>query len=142
MNEKNVESQIQVILKFEDHTKRNSNEKKSKLLKNGSELYNHISKLKNILEKKGFKSEGYLIGLHSEVLNNNSESLDTYLYRVALLEGRSYNIKDKNNYGVMGRAVVFFLGYLEGYNKDSHVTIAFLPNKDTTEALKIIYDNL
>ena len=73
-------------------------------------------------------------------MNNRDEPLETYLYRVAALEGRRYNIKDKNNYDVVGRAVVFLLGELEGYEKDAKVTISFLEDDNREEALKIIYD--
>lgn len=129
-------------LEYEDPTKRNSNEKKSKLLKIGSELYNFLNKLKNVLDQKGFKHEGYAIGLHTEVLNDASESIETFLSRVSSLEGRKYNVKDKNNYDVVGRAVVFLLGDLDGYDKDAKITIAFLPSKDPKEALKVIYENI
>jgi hypothetical protein len=129
-----------MTLEYEEPEIRNENEMKSKLLKIGSELYIHLTKLRNLLDRKGFKHTGYNMGLHTEVLNNRDESLETYLYRVAALEGRRYNIKDKNNYDVVGRAVVFLLGELEGYEKDAKVTISFLEDDNREEALKIIYD--
>lgn len=129
-----------MTLEYEEPEIRSENEMKSKLLKIGSELYIHLTKLRNLLDRKGFKHRGYDIGLHTEVLNNRDETLETYLYRVAALEGRRYNIKDKNNYDVVGRAVVFLLGELEGYEKDAKVTISFLEDDNREEALKIIYD--
>jgi hypothetical protein len=129
-----------MTLEYEEPEIRNENEMKSKLLKIGSELYIHLTKLRNLLDRKGFKHAGYNMGLHTEVLNNRDEPLETYLYRVAALEGRRYNIKDKNNYDVVGRAVVFLLGELEGYEKDAKVTISFLEDDNREEALKIIYD--
>jgi len=129
-----------MTLEYEEPEIRNENEMKSKLLKIGSELYIHLTKLRNLLDRKGFKHTGYNMGLHTEVLNNRDETLETYLYRVAALEGRRYNIKDKNNYDVVGRAVVFLLGELEGYEKDAKVTISFLEDDNREEALKLIYD--
>ena len=41
---------------------------------------------------------------------------------------------------MVGRAVVFLLGELEGYEKDAKVTISFLEDDNRKEALKIIYD--
>ena len=141
LDEKNM------TLEYEEPEKRNNNENKSKLLKIGSELHTHLTKLKNLLDQKGFKHNGYNMGLHTEVLNNNHESLETYLSRVSALEGRIFNVKDKNNYDIFGRAVVFLVGELEGYEKDAKITIAFLDDKkynqeDRKKALQIIYDNI
>jgi hypothetical protein len=131
-----------MTLEYEEPEIRNENEMKSKLLKIGSELHIHLTKIKNLLDKKGFKHTGHNMGLHTEVLNDRTDSLETYLYRVAALEGRRYNIKDKNNYDIVGRAVVFLLGELEGYEKDAKITISFLSDDNRKEALKIIHDNI
>ena len=134
-----------MTLEYEEPEIRNENEIKSKLLKIGSELHIHLTKIINLLDKKGFKhtGQGHNMGLHTEVLNDSTESLETYLHRVAALEGRRYNIKDKNNYDIVGRAIVFLLGELEGYEKDAKVTILFLPDGNRREeALKIIHDNI
>jgi hypothetical protein len=130
-----------IKVEYDEPLKRNVGENKSKLLKKGSELYNHINKLRIILGEKGFKHVGYAIDLHTEVLNNN-ESLQIFLSRVASLEGKEYDIKNKNNYDIVGRAVAFMLGDLDGYDKDAKITIAFLPDKDLKQALKVIYDNI
>ncbi len=135
------DDEIIMKLEYDEPTKRNMGENKSKLLKIGSDLYNHLSKLKNILRANGFPHQDRM-GLHTEVLNNNESNVDTFLSRVASLEGRKYNIKDHNNYDVVGRAITFILGDLEGYEKDAKITIAFLPDKDPKDALKIIYQNL
>ena len=140
LDEKNM------TLEYEEPEKRNDNEVKSKLLKIGSELHTHLTKLKNLLDRKGFKHGGHNMGLHTEVLNQR-ESLETYLSRVAALEGRIFNIKDPNNYDIIGRAIVFLVGELEGYEKDAKITIAFLDDKkynqeDRKKALQIIYDNI
>ena len=144
INEENIVKLDEKImtLEYEEPEIRNENEMKSKLLKIGSELHTHLTKIQNLLDKKGFKNTGHNMGLHTEVLNDRKELLETYLSRVAALEGRRYNIKDKNNYDVIGRAVVFLLGELEGYEKDAKVTISFLPDANREEALKIIYDNI
>ena len=141
LDEKNM------TLEYEEPEKRNDNEVKSKLLKIGSELHTHLTKLNNLLDQKGFKHGGHNMGLHTEVLNNKDESLETYLSRVAALEGRIFNIKDPNNYDIVGRAIVFLVGELEGYEKDAKITIAFLDEKkynreDREKALQIIYDNI
>jgi hypothetical protein len=135
---------VETILKLEydDPTKRNDGENRSKLLKKNSEMYNHIKKLRSILESKGFKHEGYDIDLHTEVLNRNDKSVNTFLSRVALLEGRTFNINDQNNYDIVGRAVAFMVGDLEGYENDAKITIAFLPGKNLKAALQVIYDTL
>ena len=131
-----------IKVEYDEPLKRNVGENKSKLLKKGSELYNHINKLRIILGEKGFKHVGYAMDLHTEVLNNNNESLQIFLSRVASLEGKGYDIKNKNNYDIVGRAVAFMLGDLDGYDKDVKITIAFLPDKDLKQALKVIYDNI
>jgi hypothetical protein len=141
LDEKNM------TLEYEEPEKRNNNEKKSKLLKIGSELHIFLLKLKNKLDQNKFKDTGYNMGLHTEVLNNDHESLETYLSRVSALEGRIFNVKDKNNYDIFGRAVVFLVGELEGYEKDAKITIAFLDERkynreDREKALQIIYDNI
>jgi len=135
---------IETILKLEydDPTKRNDGEIRSKLLKKNTEMYNYIKKLRSILELKGFKHEGHDMDLHTEVLNKNDRSEKTFLSRVALLEGRTFNINDQNNYDIVGRAVAFMVGDLEGYENDAKITIAFLPGKDLKLALQVIYDNL
>ena len=144
INEENIVKLDEKImtLEYEEPEIRNENEMKSKLLKIGSELHTYLTKIQNLLDKKGLKHTGHNVGLHTEVLNDRKESLETYLSRVAALEGRRYNIKDKTNYDVVGRAVVFLLGELEGYEKDAKVTISFLPDDNREKALKIIYDNI
>jgi hypothetical protein len=130
-----------MTLQFEEPEIRNKNEKKSKLLKIGSDLHIHLLKLRNELDKNLYKHDGHSIGLHTEVLNRNgNETLETFLSRIRLLEGRRYNIKDINNYDIIGKAIVFLVGELEGYERDAHITISYLPNNDSKEALQIIYN--
>jgi len=130
-----------MTLQFEEPEIRNKNEKKSKLMKIGSDLHIHLLKLRNELDKNLYKHDGHSIGLHTEVLNRNgNETLETFLSRIALLEGRRFNIKDTNNYDIIGKAIVFLVGELEGYERDAHITISYLPNNDPKEALQIIYN--
>jgi hypothetical protein len=130
-----------MTLEFEEPEIRNNNEKKSKLLKIGSDLQIHLLRMRNLLDKNGYNHDGHSIGLHTEVLNRNgNETLETFLIRVASLEGRRFNIKDINNYDIIGRAIVFLVGELDGYARDAHITISYLPTKDPKEALQIIYN--
>jgi hypothetical protein len=39
---------------------------------------------------------------------------------------RCIDVKNPDNYDIVGRAVALMLGDLEGYNKDPKITIAFL----------------
>ena len=131
----------EMTLQFEEPEVRNKHEKKSKLLKIGSDLHIHLLKLRNELDKNLYKHNGHSIGLHTEVLNRNgNETLETFLSRIRLLEGRRFNIKDTNNYDIIGKAIVFLVGELEGYERDAHITISYLPYNDPKEALQIIYN--
>jgi len=141
-NENPTNTEQMLKLEYEDPTKRNDGENRSKLLKKNSEMYNYIKKLRGILESKGFKHEGHNMDLHTEVLNRNDKSVNTFISRVAMLEGRIFDINDKNNYDIVGRAIAFMVGDLEGYDNDAKITIAFLPGKDLKVALQVIYDNL
>jgi hypothetical protein len=142
INENKIELDENIMtLEFEDPEIRNTNEKKSKLLKIGSDLHIHLLRMRNLLDKNGYNHDGHSIGLHTEVLNRNgNETLETFLVRVASLEGRRFNIKDINNYDIIGRAIVFLVGELDGYLRDAHITISYLPSKDPKEALQIIYN--
>ena len=81
------------------------------------------------------------MGLHSEVLNDKKETEEMFVHRVSLLEGRKINVNNNNNYNIMGKAVVLMLGDLDGY-KDAHITIAYFPDKNPKDALKIILQNI
>jgi len=59
-----------------------------------------------------------------------------------MLEGREYDIKDSQNYDIIGRAIVFVLGDIDGYNKDLKITFAFLDNDKIQDAYRYIIDNL
>lgn len=124
-------------VEYNDYKQRNKGEKKSKLLKPDSKLYNYIIKLKEILCQNGFVHQDRM-GLHSEVLNDGKETLETFLERVKMLEGREIDVKNPKNYSVIGRAIVLLLGDLDGYNKDAHITIAFFNDDKTLEAYKYI----
>ena len=128
-------------VEYDDPLQRNVGECKSKLLKPGSELYNYITKLKNVLRQNGFLHLDRM-GLHSEVLNDNNESLETFLSRVQILENREIDVKNADNYDVVGRAVALMLGDLDGYNKDAKITIAYFDGDKATDALKCILDNI
>jgi hypothetical protein len=91
-------------VEFNNPDRRDKNEKKSKLLRPDSELYVHLMKLKEQLKLGGFDHNDRM-GLHSEVLNNDNESLETFLSRVKSLEGREIDHKNPANYKVVGRAV-------------------------------------
>jgi hypothetical protein len=114
-----------LTVEYDEPKIRNIGEVKSKLLKPGSELYNFISKMKSFLRSIGITHQDRM-GLHTEVLNDNSESLETFLSRVDNLEGREIDVYNFDNYDVVGRAVVLLLGDLDGYDKDAKITIAFL----------------
>jgi hypothetical protein len=128
-------------VEYDDPLQRNVGECKSKLLKPGSELYNYITKLKNTLRQNGFLHLDRM-GLHSEVLNDNNESLETFLSRVQMLENREIDVKNADNYDVVGRAVALMLGDLDGYNKDVKITIAYFDDNRANDALKCILDNI
>jgi hypothetical protein len=77
-------------LEFDDPSNRCMGEKKSKLLLAGSQLYNYLNKLKNILRHNGFTHQDRM-NLHVEVLN------DDFLKRVNSLEGKMINVFDPIN---------------------------------------------
>jgi hypothetical protein len=116
-------------LEYNEPTKRCNGEKKSKLLDSKSELYKFIHGIKSVFKLNGLAHSDRM-DLHTEVLNNN-ETLETFLERVKLLEGRNISINDPKNYGTMGNAVVLLLGTIPNYNKP-HITIAYFDNKEKT----------
>jgi hypothetical protein len=129
-------------VEFNNPDKRNKGEIKSKLLKSDSELYIHLTKLKEQLKLNGFDHQDRM-DLHSEVLNNDKESLEIFLARVKSIEGQEINHMNPANYKVVGRAVVLILGKLEGYKYQSKITIAFFDDTiKTSGALKYIIENL
>jgi hypothetical protein len=139
---KPIKKNINIMkVEYDDYKQRNIGECKSKLLKPGSDLYNHITKLKAILRHNGFVHQDRM-GLHSEVLNDGKETLETFLERVKMLEGREIDVKNPDNYDVVGRAVVLMLGDLDGYNKDAKITIAFFNDDKTLEAYKCIIHHI
>ena len=124
-------------VEFNNPDKRDRGEVKSKLLKPDSELYNYIMKIKDQLKLNGFNHQDRM-ALHSEVLNNDKETLDTFLYRVKSIEGREIDHKNPSNYKVVGRAVALVLGKLEGYQYQSKITIAFFDDNKANDALNCI----
>jgi hypothetical protein len=96
-------------VEYDDFTQKCAGEVKSKLLKPGSNLYNYLTKLKNILRQNGFQHQDRM-GLHTEVLNDNTETDNDFLSRVKMLEGREIDIKNPDNYDIVGRAVGLMLG--------------------------------
>lgn len=103
-------------LEFNDPKNRCPGEKKSKLLLAGSELYNHIDKLKNILKHNGFSHKDRM-NLHVEVLNDDTETIKEFLERVGKLEGKMINVADPKNYVINGRSVALTLGKIDGTSK-------------------------
>lgn len=137
---KSNENNMYKIIEFEKPTIRNNSEIKSKLLKISSELYLFLINIKNYLQNNGF-SHNDRMGLHVEVLNNKDEPLHLFLERVNVLEGREINVKNDNNYDVVGRALVLKLGNLEGYNKIAKITIAYFEEDGKAlKALDIVKD--
>jgi len=130
-----------VKVEYNEPNIRSSNEVKSKLLKKDSKLYNHLIKLKEILKQNGFDHQDRM-DLHTEVLNDNKESTEEFIKRVNILEGKDIDIKNPENYDIIGRAIVLLLGDLEGYNKDAKITIAFIDNNKIKDAMKCLLDNI
>lgn len=147
-NRKNSDANIKIddkhkIIKVEynEPNIRCNGENKSKLLKPNSELYNHLMKLKEILKQNGFNHQDRM-GLHTEILNDNTETIDDFIKRVNILEGREIDIKNPDIYDIIGRAIVLLLGDLEGYNKDAKITIAFIDNDKIQDAMKCLLSNI
>ena len=131
-----------MLIEFDDPSKRNPGEMKSKLLKPGSELWNHITKLKNILRQRGFAHLDRM-GLHIEVLNSSDETIETYLSRVKVLEGKEINAFNPDIYDIVGKAVVMMIGEIDGYNKDVKIVIAYFDDDNkTANGLKCVIENL
>ena len=93
MTEQKVDNMKNIMkVEYNKPTQRCSGEVKSKLLKVDSNLYNFITKLKNILRDNKFLHQDRM-DLHSEVLNNNKETVETFIHRVNILEGREIDVK-------------------------------------------------
>lgn len=136
-----LENVKNMIVEYDEPNQRCIGEVKSKLLKPGSEIYNYLTKLKTILRHNGFAHTDRM-GLHTEVLNNNDESVDIFLERVKQLEGKIINVKDPGNYDIVGKTVSLMLGDLDGYNKDAKITIAYFDNNKENDALECILKNI
>ena len=133
---------IEVKLEFNEPHTRCCGEKKSKLLRKDSNLYNHIIKLKNILRLNGFNHQDRM-DLHVEVLNINTEPIEEFIKRVNLLEGQIVDINDPKIYSICGRSVALLLGNVEGYNGIAKITIIFIDDNDKIKAaLKCILENI
>lgn len=132
---------IYMKVEYNNSKQRCLGEIKSKLLLPYSDLYNYIIELKTFLRNNGFLSIDRM-DLHTEVLNDNNETLETFLERVKMLEGLEIDVKNKNNYKVVGRAVALILGDLQGYNKKAKITIAFFNNNDAHKALELLLNNI
>lgn len=141
IEEKKSENIKNIIIEYNEPTQRCIGEVKSKLLKQGSELYNYLIKLKTILRNNGFTHTDRM-GLHTEVLNNNDESVDIFLERVKQLEGKVINVKEPSNYDIVGKTVSLMIGDLDGYNKDAKITIAYFDNNKENDALECILKNI
>ena len=132
------------LLLFNEPTKRLQEEHKSKLLKEGTNLYNHLMNLKKMLTENNFYHTDR-IGLHSQVLNDTypREPVETFIERVKQLEGRPIEVSDKKNYSIIGGAVVLLIGQLPSYKKIPHVTIAYFKDPQMTQkALEFILSKL
>lgn len=134
--------QLLLPIQFNEPSTRFKHEKKSKLLKPDTPLYNHLVKLQSILKTNNIEINERM-ALHSEVLNSDIESSDIFIDRVNMLESRTINVSDANNYSFMGRAIVLLLGELPGYRNKSHITIAFIPDDTKRKlAFDLILKNL
>lgn len=119
-------------LEFDDPSNRCFGEKKSKLLLVGSDLFNYLSKLKNTLRHNGFVHQDRM-GLHVEILNDDTEGVDEFIKRVKSLEGKIINVSDPNNYSIEGQAIVLMLGKLEGYHKNAKINIMFVDDNENID---------
>jgi hypothetical protein len=128
-------------LELDEPNNRCLGENKSKLLLPGSELFNYITKIKKILRHNGFNHHDRM-GLHTEVLNDNSENINDFLKRIKILEGKLINIYDPNNYIIQGGAIALKIGTIEGYKKIAKITIAFFDNGRTHDAYLCLLKNI
>lgn len=136
-----ITDEYKIKIEFDEPDKRLLGEKKSKLLLVGSELYNHITKLKKILIHNGYVDSDRM-GPHVEVLNDDSESLDEFIKRIKLLEGKTIDMYDPENYIIEGRAIALKIGNVEGYKKNAKITIAFFDNGKTHDAFLCLLKNI
>jgi len=128
-----------LTLEYNEPTKRNNDENKSKLLKHDSELFKFITNLKYMLNTQGFEHKDRM-DLHTEVLNNRSESHEIFLSRVAQLEGRKIDVYDMQNYQVIDNRIIIRLGSLEGYLQPARITLAYFTDKNPADAINIIFN--
>ena len=110
-------------IEFLDATKRLNGERRSKLLKPGSDLYNHVdSEYKKLVSKFGNLVGSKRMDSHIELIGRNEKPTDELLVERAIaLEGTEVDIDDTE---ALGRAWVLFTDK----NRKHHVTIAFFPN--------------
>jgi hypothetical protein len=104
--------------------RRSRGERKSKLLKPDSELYRFLTELKSHLKSHGFDHVDRM-PLHSEVLNNDRETVDDFISRVAKFEGKEIDVYNISNYGIIGGAVAIIYGRIPEYRFPIKTTIAY-----------------
>jgi len=130
-----------IQIRYKEPTKRNNREQKSKLIDPKSDIYKFIHNIKMQLKINGFYHNDRT-DLHTEVLKNDSETLEDFLSRVSQLEGREIDVYNLKNYEIMGNAIVLSLGHLPNYNKP-HITIVFIENKEIlSKAYNYIKNNI
>jgi hypothetical protein len=111
-------------------------ERKSKLLKQNSELYSEAERKRKILESTyGKLMDDKRMDFHTELIKD-SPTDELLLQRTQLLEGKYVN---PNAYTQTSKSIGIIGPYLEGYG-NTHITLGYfkngLPNDNYSELLK------
>lgn len=114
---------MKMKIEFEDATRRLDGERRSKLLKKGSELYQWLEEYSNgLVEKFGELVAPKRMDYHFELIKRGEEATDELLVeRAKMLEGEDVDI---SNLGVFYRAWVLIGPEVDGYGQ-VHCTIDF-----------------
>jgi len=99
-------------IEFDQPSRRNKDETRSKYLHQDSLLNYHIIECQEKLKHSGLRFQNSMAP-HVEILSQEekkrSDEKELFLERVKSLQGMQVNVMDKNNYKVMGKAFYLIL---------------------------------
>jgi hypothetical protein len=98
-------------------------ERKSKLIKQDSDLYRELTRKRSILETIfGLALDGKRMDFHIELIKDDPTD-DVLICRAQMLEG---SVIDSSNYAFTGKSIGLSCPHVDGYGK-THITLGFFP---------------
>jgi hypothetical protein len=112
---KDIDTSI-LKIEFDQPSRRNKDETRSKYLHQDSLLYFFVIDAQEKLKHSGLRFQNSMAP-HIEILSQEEkkrpDEKDLFLYRVSKLQAQSLNVMDKKNYKVIGKAFCMMLPQVE-----------------------------